>query len=152
MEILTNQIPVNLSTCLQNTLIMEKTDYLFVYGTLRKDYNLKLKNKVAADIKYLGRAKVNASLYDIGRYPGAIKEQENDEVIGDVFIVSNPEKVFKILDKYEGDEFFRKKDKVKLRSGKLVNAWVYWYGSTPTGKGKIHYKDYFNYLKHKKSA
>ncbi len=48
-------------------------DYLFVYGTLRKDYNLKLRNRVKDELQYVGRAKVGASLYDLGRYPGAVK-------------------------------------------------------------------------------
>ena len=131
---------------------MESKNYLFVYGTLRKDYNLKLKEKVAQDIQYLGQAKVAASLYDIGRYPGAIKENNQGEVIGDVFIVNNPTKVFKILDKYEGNEFFREKNRVKLRSGKFVNAWIYWYTRKPLGKRRIPYKDYFNYLRNKKTV
>lgn len=131
---------------------MEQSDYLFVYGTLRKNYNLKLKERVARNIKYLGQAKVSASLYDIGKYPGAVKDKENSEVIGDVFLVNDPDKVFKVLDEYEGDEFKRQKNKVRLRSGKSVNAWVYWYGQKPVGKRRIPYKDYLNYLRHKKTA
>ncbi|MCX6319503.1 MAG: gamma-glutamylcyclotransferase [Bacteroidetes bacterium] len=131
---------------------MERKDYLFVYGTLRRNYNLKLKDKVAASIKYVGQGKVAASLYDIGKYPGARKENSADEVVGDVFVVDDPEKVFKVLDKYEGNEFVREKNRVKLRSGKSLNAWIYWYGQKPVGKKRIPYKDYFNYLKSKKTA
>lgn len=131
---------------------MEHKDYLFVYGTLRRNYNLKLKDKVAGSIRYLGQAKVAASLYDIGKYPGAIKEKTDSEVVGDVFVVEDPEKVFGILDKYEGDEFVREKNKVKLRTGKSLNAWIYWYGHKPEGKKRIPYKDYFNYLKNKKTV
>ena len=60
---------------------MNNQDYLFVYGTLRNDYNLKLKNQVAKDFEYIGRAKVEASLYDLGKYPGAIKENNKNEVV-----------------------------------------------------------------------
>lgn len=127
-------------------------DYLFVYGTLRKKYNLKLKDKVADDITYLGQAKISASLYDIGEYPGAIKENNHDEVVGDVFVLNDAEKVFKVLDKYEGNEFSRQKNKVKLRSGKSINAWIYWYNQKPLGKQRIPYKDYLNYLRNKKTA
>lgn len=131
---------------------MVRKDYLFVYGTLRKNYQLKLKNTVADDIKYFGQAKIAASLYDLGRYPGAIKTSEKSEVIGDVFEISNPERVFKILDKYEGDGFVREKDKVRLRSGKSMQAWVYWYDNETEGKRKIPNKDYLNYLRKKKTA
>src|ERR1700755_2690681 len=53
-------------------------DYLFVYGTLRKDYNLKLKDRVKNELEYIGQAKVAASMYDIGRYPGAVKSNKGD--------------------------------------------------------------------------
>lgn len=131
---------------------MEQTDYLFVYGTLRKNYNLKLKEKVASSIKYAGQGKVAATLYEIGKYPGARKENQDDEVVGDVFAVKDPETVFNVLDKYEGDEFVRQKTRVKLRSGKSLNAWIYWYDQKPVGKKRIPYKDYLNYLKNKKLA
>lgn len=131
---------------------MEKGNYLFVYGTLRNKYDLKLKERVAKELEYIGKAKVGAALYDLGRYPGAIKESQKSEVIGDVFLISNPDKVFKVLDQYEGENFSRVKEQVKLRGGKLVNAWVYWYNQDPQGKHKIQYKDYLNYLKSKKTA
>jgi gamma-glutamylcyclotransferase (GGCT)/AIG2-like uncharacterized protein YtfP len=127
-------------------------DYLFVYGTLRNGYDLKLRTRVAKDLEYIGKAKVEASLYDLGRYPGAVKGKEKSEVIGDVFIISNPDKVLNFLDKYEGDEFDRKRQRVKLKSGKFVNAWIYWYNLKPEARQKIHYKDYFNYLRNKKTA
>lgn len=131
---------------------MENNDYLFAYGTLRNKYALTLRDKVSKELQYVGRAKVNASMYDLGRYPGAIKENGKSEIIGDVFLISNPEKVFKVLDAYEGENFSREKEEVKLRSGKSVNAWVYWYNRHPAGKCRIHYKDYLNYLKSKKTA
>ena len=124
---------------------MANTDYLFVYGTLRNDYDLKLKNKVSRDMEYVGKAKVDDSLYDLGRYPGAIKEKNNsNEVIGDVFLINDSNRIFKILDKYEGEEFRRKKDQVRLKSGKLLDAWIYWYNLKPDKNRKIKYKDYLN--------
>lgn len=127
---------------------MNNTDYLFVYGTLRNDYDLKLKNRFSKDMEYIGKAKVEASLYDLGEYPGAIKEKNNtNEVIGDVFLINDSNKIFKILDKYEGEEFRREKDRVRLKSGKLLNAWIYWYNLKPDENRKIKYKDYLNYLR-----
>ncbi|MEO6328060.1 MAG: gamma-glutamylcyclotransferase family protein [Ginsengibacter sp.] len=129
---------------------MNDRDYLFVYGTLRNAYDLKLKEQVAKDLQYIGRAKVGGSLYDLGKYPGAIKENNKNEVIGDVFLIDNPDRTFKILDKYEGDKFTRNKNRIRLRSGKLIDAWVYWYNQKPSEKQKIRHKDYLNYLKSKK--
>jgi len=129
---------------------MNSQDYLFVYGTLRNDYNLKLKNQVAKDLEYVGQGKVKANLYDLGKYPGAIRENNNNEVVGDVFLIENPDRTFKILDKYEGEKFTRNKNRIRLRSGKLIDAWIYWYNQIPKEKQKIKYKDYLNYLKSKK--
>ncbi len=131
---------------------MNSQDYLFVYGTLRNGYDLKLKDRVSKELEYIGKAKVDASLYDLGKYPGAIKGERSGEVVGDVFLINNAQKVFKVLDKYEGEEFKREKEQVKLRSGKSVDAWVYWYNQNPEGKQKIKHKDYLNYLKRKKIA
>ncbi len=125
------------------------TDYLFVYGTLRKRYDLKLKEKVKDGWKYVGQARIGAALYDIGKYPGAVKDRSGKEVIGDVFQVHDPAGVFRVLDKYEGKEFIRKKGKVRLRKGGELNAWIYWYEPDPAGKRLIRHKDYFNYLKNK---
>jgi gamma-glutamylcyclotransferase (GGCT)/AIG2-like uncharacterized protein YtfP len=132
-------------------------EYLFVYGTLRKNYDLKLKDRVRHQLQYVGQAKVGAVLYDLGRYPGAIKSNGGQEVIGDVFLLTDPDKVLRILDKYEGipegggkdTEFVRKKGRVQLRSGQPLNAWIYWYNAEPKDKIKIRYKNYLNYLKNK---
>lgn len=126
-------------------------EYLFVYGTLRKNYDLKLKNRITKELKYIGEAKVGARLYDLGRYPGAVK-YKNSEVIGDVFLLSDSEKVLKYLDGYEGEEYERKKEKVRLRSGELTIAWVYWYKGPVKEERRIFYKDYLNYLKHKRTS
>jgi gamma-glutamylcyclotransferase (GGCT)/AIG2-like uncharacterized protein YtfP len=132
-------------------------DYLFVYGTLRKSYDLKLKDRVRDQLKYVGQAKVGATLYDLGRYPGAVRSTKGSEVIGDVFLVNDPERVLRVLDKYEGiepgrpdaAEFIRKKSRVRLRSGQSVNAWIYWYNFDPQKRTPIRYKNYLNYLKNK---
>jgi len=132
-------------------------DYLFVYGTLRRDYDLKLKNRVSDNLRYVGQAKVGAALYDLGRYPGAVRSRKGEEVIGDVFLLSDADRVLRILDKYEGipegrpdqGEFVRKKGRVKLRSGEELNAWIYWYNLDPKERQPIKYKNYLNYLKNK---
>jgi len=132
-------------------------DYLFVYGTLRRDYDLKLKNRVSENLRYVGQGKVGAAMYDLGRYPGAVKSRKGEEVIGDIFLLSDADRVLRILDKYEGipegrsdqGEFIRKKGRVKLRSGKEVNAWIYWYNLDPKERQPIKYKNYLNYLKNK---
>jgi gamma-glutamylcyclotransferase (GGCT)/AIG2-like uncharacterized protein YtfP len=126
-------------------------EYLFVYGTLRKNYDLKLKNRIAKELKYIGQGKAKAKLYDLGRYPGAVKDKTS-EVVGDVFLLSDSEKVLKLLDDYEGEEYERKREKVKFRSGKLITAWIYFYKGLTREEQRIFYKDYLNYLKNKRTS
>ena len=124
-------------------------EYLFVYGTLRNNYNLKLKDRIAKELEYVNKAKAEARLYDLGRYPGAVKDKSS-EVIGDVFLLLDSNKALNYLDEYEGSEYERKKEKVRLRSGKLITAWMYWYKGPVKEERRIFYKDYLNYLKYKK--
>jgi gamma-glutamylcyclotransferase (GGCT)/AIG2-like uncharacterized protein YtfP len=99
-------------------------------------------------------------LYDIGTYPGAIKEKGDSEIIGDIFLATNLQKVFAVLDKYEGYskvdgkalEFVRKRSKIRLRTGQSLIAWIYLYNLAPEGKAKIKYKDYLNFLRSHKTA
>jgi gamma-glutamylcyclotransferase (GGCT)/AIG2-like uncharacterized protein YtfP len=72
--------------------------------------------------------------------------------------VTDVERVLKILDRYEGintdgrpSEFVRKRSKIRLRSGREVMAWVYWYNFDLSKKVKIKQKNYLNYLKNKSS-
>ena len=134
-------------------------DYLFVYGTLRAGYDLDLKRKIKQNLKYMGKGKIEARLFDLGEYPGAVKTKKGDEVIGDIFQINDPDKVLKILDRYEGfnknkienSEFVRSKNQVKI-NGKSIDAWVYWYNLQPDKKSRIKNKDYLNYLVKKKES
>lgn len=137
------------------------SQYLFAYGTLRKDYDLPLKTRIGNGLQYIGKGKLRARLYDLGKYPGAIPgaASKAEEVIGDIFLLPDPEKTLRTLDRYEGidarrpaaGEFVRKKSRVNLRSGKNVIAWVYWYNGEPGDQPRIRYKDYLNYLKNKRT-
>lgn len=194
---------------------MNRKDYLFVYGTLRKGYDPNPKKKIVNNLQFVGKAKIGGSLYDLGDYPGAVKNKpaavknkpgavkskpgavknkpgavknkpgamknkagavkdkgtvkdkpgaaknkEGNEIIGDVFLLDDPDKVLKILDKYEGysedkikgSEFVRKKSRVRLNNGKNINAWIYWYNYKPQDKPRIKNKDYLTYLKNKKPS
>ena len=77
-------------------------DYLFVYGTLRAGYDPDVKRKIKQNLKYMGKGKIEARLFDLSEYPGAVKTKKGDEVIGDIFKINAPDKVLKILDRYEG--------------------------------------------------
>ena len=124
--------------------------YLFVYGTLRKDFGLSLMQKVADKIDFVGQGRIKAKLYDLGSYPAAVEELWQNEISGDVYNVHDVEKVFSVLDDYEGPEYWREKANVKMERGEVLNAWVYWYSGEIDETLRIEENDYLNYLKNKK--
>ena len=80
---------------------MEINNYLFVYGTLLDKEN-KHSNHLSKNCTFYSKGKFKGKLYDIGEYPGAVY-QPNEElfVCGDLFIMNDPDETFKILDEYE---------------------------------------------------
>lgn len=129
---------------------MKSKIYLFAYGTLRKAFGLLAAHQVENDLLFVGSGLVNARLYDLGSYPGAVRA-ETDEVEGDVFAVLNEEKVFRVLDEYEGEEYGREQAEVTMDSGENVLAWIYWYNGQINEQLRITEKDYRLYLKTKDS-
>ena len=136
--------------------------YLFVYGTLRKGFDLPLQKRISRDIEWVGPSEIRGKLYDIGKYPAALPVEKNEKSVikGEVIKINDPVKVMKLLDKYEGydpkklksSEYYREKEKLVLKDGKKVEAWVYWYNYPVEGKKRIRHKDYLNYLKKKRTA
>jgi len=140
----------------------EKAYYLFVYGTLRKGFDLPLQKKIKGDIEWLGPSVIRGKLYDMGKYPAALPLEKNEKskIKGEVIKINHPEKVLKLLDRYEGydpkkiknSEYYRQKEKLVLENGKRVDAWVYWYNQPVEGKKRIRHYDYLNYLKKKSTT
>lgn len=133
----------------QNTM---NKDFLFVYGTLRKDYRLKLMDELAAYQLFAGKGKVKATLYDLGSYPAALAGVSQQEITGDVYEVVDPERLFPLLDAYEGDEYKRGKTMVTTEAGERMEAWIYWYTGPVDESRRIQENDYLDYLKNKKTV
>jgi pyruvate carboxylase len=128
---------------------MEK-EYLFVYGTLRKEYGLKVMNEIADDLIYVGRGNIKAGLFDLGHYPAAVKGAWQTEIKGDVYEIGKADAVFAVLDDYEGEEYKRGTAAVTMANGQSTNAWIYWYTGTVSEEQRIREDDYLNYLQNKK--
>ena len=62
------------------------TNYLFVYGTLRRRSRHPMARRLAELAQFVGPAKIAGRLYDLGRYPGLQEVQSPDDwVQGDVY-------------------------------------------------------------------
>jgi gamma-glutamylcyclotransferase (GGCT)/AIG2-like uncharacterized protein YtfP len=105
--------------------------HLFVYGTLRSGFSNPFARRLQAQSILLGTGSAPGTLYDFGWYPGAIfKAEARMRVVGEVFLLKNPQRLLSQLDHYEGTEepatpFRRVAVKVSLDRGGGVEAWTY---------------------------
>jgi gamma-glutamylcyclotransferase (GGCT)/AIG2-like uncharacterized protein YtfP len=125
-----------------------KKEYLFVYGTLRRDVKNQMWHVLARYAEYVGEGAFQGKLYDIGDYPGAVSSNKPIDIVkGEIYVLRDSAKVLKALDEYEGSdetptaEFSRKIIKVR-KEGKEISAWVYLYNHSTKGLKKISSGDY----------
>ena len=120
-----------------------KSALLFVYGTL-----LNHNNEFAVYLKehshFFANGKVKGKLYDIGEYPGAILDDEDEYIYGVILQIDDPEVVFSEIDDYEGygdeqpepNEFIRLAVDVETTS-EVVHCYIYVYNLPVDGLKKI---------------
>ena len=127
-----------------------KSAFLFVYGSLLDEDNeiaIYLKN----DSTFYSAGKVKGKLYDIGEYAGAILSAEGNEYIyGNILKIDTTEKVFKVIDDYEGyrgdqswpNEFIRVLTDIETGTG-IISSWIYVYNLPVNGLKAIKGGRYF---------
>ncbi len=100
---------------------------LFVYGTLKRN-SPRNRHPLLRDARFVDVASMSGSLYDLGAYPGVVRERKNrGRVFGEVYEIPDDDAhhALRALDKYEGSEFVRQRAFVTLRDGKRRSAWAY---------------------------
>lgn len=126
-------------------------EYLFVYGTLRPGVGHAMNTVLERYGEPVGRGKIAGFLYDVGRYPGAVKTAGARAFVrGDVYRLRDADRALKALDRYEGwdqkkprsGEFRRSRTVVALSGGKTVRAWIYLYNRPTSGLPRIRSGDY----------
>ncbi len=81
---------------------MRERQRLFVYGTLRRGFELH-HHLARLGARFLAEAKVAAELFDRGRYPGARPSGRRGKwVRGELFELRQPARDLRVLDKVEG--------------------------------------------------
>jgi gamma-glutamylcyclotransferase (GGCT)/AIG2-like uncharacterized protein YtfP len=112
------------------------SDYLFVYGTLRRGLNHPMHQVLVSHAEFTGGAVFQGRLYNIGQFPGAVySERPQDLVHGEVYRLQPSAPVLQQLDHYEGCTglqgarplFRRERRQVMLRGGAVISAWIYLY-------------------------
>lgn len=121
-------------------------EYLFVYGTLRRDANNPMSELLARHAGFVGEAVYRGKLFKIDYYPGAIPSDDpNDKVPGEVFRLDRADEALPLLDLYEEvgpefpdpNEYIRQRQTVLLNDGSAVSAWVYIYNRSTQGLERI---------------
>jgi gamma-glutamylcyclotransferase (GGCT)/AIG2-like uncharacterized protein YtfP len=124
-----------------------KEVFLFVYGTLRKDFGLELAERITNNLHFVAHGKVSGVLYDLGAYPGAVPASRGEKITGDVYRIKDAENVFAVLDAYEGPGYRRQKAEVTMASNEHAEVWMYWYTGAVNERQRITGTDYLDYLK-----
>ena len=122
---------------------MMKNALLFIYGTL-----LNHNNEFAVYLKdhshFFANGKIKGKLYDIGEYPGAVLDDDDEYIYGVILQIEDPEVVFLEIDDYEGygdeqkepNEFIRISADVETTS-EMVACYIYVYNLPVDGLEKI---------------
>jgi pyruvate carboxylase len=118
-------------------------EYLFVYGTLRRDCGNDLHRLIARNSDYVGMATFQGQMFQVVEYPGIVaSENAADQVVGELYLLSKTIKLLNVLDEYEEFDsedltaslFVREKVDVNLK-GKVINSFAYLY-NRPVGSLK----------------
>lgn len=111
-------------------------DLLFVYGSLQRRFAGPQAVRLARTSLLLGRGTIQARLYDLGAYPGAVaSDRSRDKVTGELVRLLAPLQTLAMLDRYElcdaasprPHPYRREQARVRLEHGQDLLAWVYLY-------------------------
>ena len=107
-------------------------DLLFVYGTLRSEFENRYAKLLRSRAELVGPAVVAGSIYRIADYPG-YRPQPAGSVYGELYRIADPEATFRILDEYEGPEY----ERVRLET-----CWIYQLRTQPAESIRIQSGDF----------
>ena len=79
---------------------------LFVYGTLRSEFDSRYARLLHSHAELVGGATVPGSIYRVRHFP-AYRPEPPGEVCGELYRLSSPETTLAALDDYEGSDFDR---------------------------------------------
>jgi gamma-glutamylcyclotransferase (GGCT)/AIG2-like uncharacterized protein YtfP len=122
------------------------SQYLFAYGTLQPGLAPKSMAGVVEKLRAVDAGSVRGTLYDLGRYPGAIADTAAEgKISGTVLELPADPAFLYALDEYEGfdpqspetSEFIREQQTVELADGRNLECWFYRYNGKTDEKQVI---------------
>jgi gamma-glutamylcyclotransferase (GGCT)/AIG2-like uncharacterized protein YtfP len=111
---------------------------LFVYGTLKRGGPAGARS-LLGKARIVAPASIGGTLYDLGEYPGLVRDSRNDRVRGELYELEadRADDVLRDLDRYEGRQFVRSRALVTLSNGRRRFAWVYTLRKRPKNAHRI---------------
>lgn len=137
----------------------ENSDYLFVYGTLRRPGANTAHRALRRHATIVSAAYLRGSLFDLGPYPGAVPGAAEERLVkGDLYRMWDRRALLPELDAYEGcgnqdpapSEFKREIVAVAQDEGSRIPAWAYLYTRSTNGLVRIESGDYLDFIKQRK--
>lgn len=135
--------------------VIVQNEFIFVYGTLRKETATHMYHVLARHCEYHSDGTMQGKLYEVDGYPGVIESNDFDDVVhGEIYRIVSPNKVLPLLDEYEEctekfpqpHEYLRKRIWISLAGGESLLAWVYIYTLDVTELFQIKSGNYISYL------
>jgi hypothetical protein len=93
--------------------------------------------RLSAQSRHVGRARVPGMLYDMGWYPAAIFDEDaSTKVLGDVFALPPGDRLLAEIDAYEegGPDYERVALEVAVIGGGRLQAWTYGVSVPPNSR------------------
>lgn len=128
---------------------------LFVYGSLRSGFRNPAYQYLSRYFSLAGPAVVKGKLFDKGTYPVAKATTEEKYIIGELYVINNPEEfswIIEQLDDYEGvngeegeKPLYKRETVVAYQNNKPIEAWIYWYDGEVNGLPEIASGDVLQY-------
>jgi gamma-glutamylcyclotransferase (GGCT)/AIG2-like uncharacterized protein YtfP len=112
---------------------------LFVYGTLRSEFNNHFARLLHRQGELIGKTSVIGSIYRIESYPGW-KPKPKGEVHGELYRLLDPQATLAALDDYEGEDFERVEIETLGPASEI--AWIYRYKKNPPEDSRIASGDF----------
>lgn len=110
-----------------DAVVRPTENYVFVYGTLRAGYNNHRTFLMTGDdVRHVSKGRtVQKFTMRASGIPFVNKDDPRSHIIGEVYCVSDDK--LKHLDRLEGhpDWYVRELTSIKLDSGTIINAWLY---------------------------
>ena len=99
-----------------------KKHLVFVYGSLRRGSARSMSIRFP-NAKFIAKAEVSGSLYDLGEYPAALTNESNSLVIGEAYEVDD--ELLNRLDDFEASSNYRRKQVEISVGSQQSTGWIY---------------------------